>query len=134
MKCDRLYMKRNVGGRGLLSVSECVESERRMLNHYLASSEENLLKYVAKEKGLVNGEVESKEDSKKKANEKKEAIREMKLHGQFEEETEEIKNRTQAALVGGLCGRRMLNHCAIPAPEVFVSCFVSSSCLEVLSS
>ena len=71
MKCDRLYIKRNVGGRGLLSVSECDESERRMLNHYLASSEENLLKYVAKEKGLVNDEVESKEDSKKKANEKK---------------------------------------------------------------
>ena len=73
MKCDRLYMKRNVGGRGLLSVSECFDSERRMLNHYLASSEENLLKYVAEEKGLgvVNDEVESKEDFKKKANEKK---------------------------------------------------------------
>ena len=89
---DRLYMKKNVGGRGLLSVSECVKSERRMLNHYLVSSEENLLKNVAMEVGLVNGEVESKEDFKKrKVNEKKEAIREMKLHGEFEKETEEIK-------------------------------------------
>ena len=44
------------------------------------------------EMGLVNGEVESKEDFKKrKANEKKEAIREVKLHGQLEKETEEIK-------------------------------------------
>ena len=51
-------MKRNVGGRGLLPVSECVESERRMLNHYLASSEENMLKYVAIEMAQVNSKVE----------------------------------------------------------------------------
>ena len=50
------------------------------------------MKYVAVEMGLVNGEVESKEDFKKrKGNEKREAIREMKLSGQFERETEEIK-------------------------------------------
>ena len=26
-------------------------------------------------------------------------------------------NRTRATLVEGLCGRQMLNHCAIPAPQ-----------------
>ena len=29
----------------------------------------------------------------------------------------ESGNRTRATLVGGLCGRQMLNHCAIPAPR-----------------
>ena len=41
---------------------------------------------------LVSDEIESKEEFKERnANEKKRAIREMKLHGQFEIETEEIK-------------------------------------------
>ena len=29
----------------------------------------------------------------------------------------ESGNRTRATLVGGLRGRQMLNHCAIPAPQ-----------------
>lgn len=47
---------------------------------------------MAKEMKLVSDEIESKEEFKERnANEKKQAIREMKLHGQFERETEEIK-------------------------------------------
>ena len=30
----------------------------------------------------------------------------------------ESRNRTRATLVGGLRGRQMLNHCAIPAPQL----------------
>ena len=31
----------------------------------------------------------------------------------------ESGNRTRATLVGGLHGRQMLNHCAIPAPHIY---------------
>ena len=33
----------------------------------------------------------------------------------------ESRNRTRATLVGGLRGRQMLNHCAIPAPLDIIS-------------
>lgn len=73
-------------------MSQCVESERRMLHHYIVNGKEELLRHVAKEMKLVSDEIESKEEFKERnANAKKKAIREMKLHGQFERETEEIK-------------------------------------------
>ena len=39
----------------------------------------------------------------------------------------ESGNRTRATLVGGLHGRQMLNHCAIPAPRVLLTSLLSSS-------
>ena len=41
---DRLYMKRNVGGRGLIGVQFCVESEEHGLKDYVLASEEWMLK------------------------------------------------------------------------------------------
>ena len=41
---DRLYMKRNVGGRGLIGVQFCVESEEHGLKEYVLASEEWMLK------------------------------------------------------------------------------------------
>ena len=41
---DRLYMKRNVGGRGLIGVQFCVESEEHGLREYVLASEEWMLK------------------------------------------------------------------------------------------
>ena len=38
----------------------------------------------------------------------------------------ESGNRTRATLVGGLHGRQMLNHCAIPAPPLHQDCRVQS--------
>ena len=38
----------------------------------------------------------------------------------------ESGNRTRAILVGGLRGRRMLNHCAIPAPQLEGTCAMAS--------
>ena len=44
---DRLYLKRNVGGRGLISVEECVRKEELGLCEYVRSSDEWMLKVVA---------------------------------------------------------------------------------------
>ena len=45
---DRLYLKRNEGGRGLTSVEECVKMEEKGLSEYVKASEEPMLKEVVK--------------------------------------------------------------------------------------
>ena len=40
---DRLYMKRKEGGRGLISVEQCVKGEENSLGFYVANSEELLI-------------------------------------------------------------------------------------------
>ena len=85
-------MKRKNGGRGLIGIEECVASEQRSLNYYLANSEEILLKFIATESGLVKDNIETKEVYKKRIEaEKKGHIEGMKLHGQFERETKDLK-------------------------------------------
>ena len=44
---DRLYMKRQIGGRGLISVEECVRKEELGLCEYVKASDEWMLKVVA---------------------------------------------------------------------------------------
>ncbi|XP_047475423.1 uncharacterized protein LOC125029527 [Penaeus chinensis] len=46
---DRLYIPRKEGGRGLLSIVECVENEEHSLSLYVDQSEEMLLKLVKSE-------------------------------------------------------------------------------------
>ena len=43
----RLYIKRKEGGRGLISVEDCVKMERANLKSYVSEREEWLLKEVA---------------------------------------------------------------------------------------
>lgn len=52
---DRLYLKRRDGGRGLISVSDCVREEERSLWEYVRCSKEWMLKVVGE--GLVEGET-----------------------------------------------------------------------------
>lgn len=44
---DRFYINRKNGGRGLISIQDCVENKRRILKEYLANSVEDLLRYMA---------------------------------------------------------------------------------------
>ena len=46
---DGLYIPRTQGGRGLLSVKDCVELERSNLFNYAANNNERLLKAVTEE-------------------------------------------------------------------------------------
>ena len=44
---DRLYVKRKEGGRGLISVEQCIREEENSLGFYVANSEENLIRGVS---------------------------------------------------------------------------------------
>ena len=88
----RLYMKRKEGGRGLISIEDCVASERRTLDLYIASSEEVLLQHVARVNQLEKENIENKKVYLERiAKEKKEKVKSMPLHGQFERQTEKKK-------------------------------------------
>ena len=49
---DRLYIPRLDGGRGLLSIADCVETEEQNLSLYLDQSEERLLRFSKSERIL----------------------------------------------------------------------------------
>ena len=60
---DRLYLPRAQGGRGLLSVKDCVELERSNLFDYAANSNERLLKAATEELQLrTNIDAKNKEE------------------------------------------------------------------------
>ncbi len=84
---DRLYMKRKDGGRGLISVEECVESEVKSLGEYVAKSEEWMLKEVAKVSKIGEGH----DDYRKRVDrERKERLQGKKVHGRFMEDVREV--------------------------------------------
>ena len=70
---DRLYIKRKVGGRGLMSV-ECCVREENSLGCYVANSEENLIKgvYAAEtintEDTVSSGELKKQKEQERKKN------------------------------------------------------------------
>ena len=84
---DRLYVKRSQGGRGLISVDDCVSVEVGSLHRYAKDSKEKLLVAVQNENILDERE-------------KKERIRQERLnscrgktsHGQFVKGTENIRD------------------------------------------
>ena len=84
---DRLYIKRAEGGRGMISVEDCVEIETNSLHQYIIESKEKLLKGV-KDEGIL-GEGMSKEDVAEK---RKNQYKEKPLHGQYVRSTEEIRD------------------------------------------
>lgn len=85
---DRLYMKREVGGRGLISVEECVRAEELGLCDYVAYSDEWMLKVVGTR---LDGDAEPKLDFKKRmADGRKDRLLEKKLHGKFFKETKDV--------------------------------------------
>ena len=43
---DRLYVKRKEGGRGLISLERWIREEEKILEFYVANSEENLIRGV----------------------------------------------------------------------------------------
>ena len=86
---SRLYLKRRDGGRGLISVEDCVEGERKGLNEYVTASKEEMVMCVKKE-GILN-EEESRAAFKKRVKlERMEDWKTKSLHGQFFRDTEGI--------------------------------------------
>ena len=58
---DRLYMKRKEGGRGLMSVMECVRGEEIGLKEYVVASDEWMLKVVGENVQVGESKVEFKQ-------------------------------------------------------------------------
>ena len=89
----RIYIKRRYGGRGLISVEECCAAELRRIDFYLVNSEEELLKVVARLEKLGKDKIESKKDYNNRIEQgKMDQLRSMKLHGQFERDTDDKKS------------------------------------------
>ena len=101
---DRLYMKRKVGGRGLISVEECVRAEEKGLREYVMDSDEWMLKVVAN--GMVAGE--SKMTYQRRLETKRaEDTRTKKIHGKFFRETDPVADeRSWQWMKGGFLDKR----------------------------
>ena len=84
---DRLYLKRAAGGRGLLSVEDCVNIEVGSPFRYIGESKERLLRFVSDENILEEGptKIEVSEDRMSKYKNKA-------LHGQYETATEQARD------------------------------------------
>ena len=78
---DRLYLKRKDGGRGLISVYDCVKLEEENLLKYVTDSDEWMLQKVL-EHGIVEGNAQA---DYKKATElkRKDSLLAKPLHGRF---------------------------------------------------
>ena len=67
---DRLYIPRSDGGRGLLSVEDCVEEEKCILSKYAPQNKETLFKTAAAkfnlEKYIVNVSKKEKKENRLK--------------------------------------------------------------------
>ena len=88
---DRLYIPRVQGGRGLLSVKDCVELERSNLFDYAANNSKRLLKTATEELQLrtkINGK-----NKEERENEIQAARKEKAMHGQFLRETEGMQDQ-----------------------------------------
>ena len=58
---NRIYMKRKEGGRGLISVEQCVKGEENSLGFYVANSEELLIRGVC-----ASGTIQTEEQWRRK--------------------------------------------------------------------
>ena len=89
----KIYIKRRYEGRGLISVDKCCAAELRSIDFYLANSEEELLKVVARLEKLGKDKIESKKDYNNRIEQEKvDQLRSMKLHGQFGRDTDDKKS------------------------------------------
>ena len=85
---SRLYLPRSEGGRGLLSVSDSVNIERRSLQCRVSSTQEKLLKVA--QKYIKADELGPKEYKNQRREERTRDWQEKPLHGRFLRCTEEV--------------------------------------------
>ena len=85
---DRLYIPRNNGGRGMISVGDCVEMERESLKKCVEDSNERLLKTL-KGEGILGDGMTKKEILKKRG---KNFIKKP-FHSQFMKEIDEVRSQ-----------------------------------------
>ena len=85
----RLYVPRKEGGRGLISIEDCVESVVRGLEVYVHGSEERLIQAA---RGIKIDGLEAASALKRSKKEKRlEDWEEKVLHGQYLRQTKEVR-------------------------------------------
>ena len=95
----RLYMKRKEGGRGLMSVMECVRGEEIALKEYVVASGEWMLKVVGENVQVGESKVEFK---KKVAKKRVDDLGKTKMHGKWWEGVKDVADgRSWQWLRGG---------------------------------
>ena len=85
---ERLYLKRKVGGRGMIGIEDCINLEISSLASYVENSEELLLKAVASEKIL---KLESPINAETIHKSHEVMWKSKRLHWQFDKATREVK-------------------------------------------
>ena len=86
---DRLYLPRSEGGRGLLSIEECVNIEKRSLGLYLKENEDEWLRN-AWEEGLIEENEHPKAYKEKTSKTRMERWQNKPMHGQFLRDTKNL--------------------------------------------
>ena len=100
----RLYIKRKQGGRGLMSVKDCVRAEEISLKEYVVGSEEWMLKVVASNVEVDETKAEYVERVDR---ERMEEVVEKRMHGKFFRDITEVADeRTWQWLRAGYMAKR----------------------------
>lgn len=99
---NRLYLPRCEGGRGLQSIAQCVEEDKRSLADYIKNSKERILSKV-KDANLIKSEGNKKEFKKKMMSDRTNEWKAMPLYGQYPRQVENItkKEETYQWLITG---------------------------------
>ena len=87
----RLYVPRKEGGRGLISVEDCVNQAGILLETYVQSSEEKILKAVRR-KGFETKKRLPVSFKERRRTENTQGWKEMALYGQFARQSEDLRN------------------------------------------
>ena len=85
----RLYLPREEGGRGLKSIEQTVEEDKKGIVEYLVKSDEDILRKVVTEK-IIKAEGNVDDYKKEMQTERLKEWKEKALHGQFLHDTEAI--------------------------------------------
>ena len=87
---DKLYIPRKEGGRGLISIEDCVELAVRGLELYVHGSEERLIQAARGDKidGLEAASVLKRSKNEKRLKDWEEKV----LHGQYFRQTKKIRS------------------------------------------
>lgn len=126
---DRLYMKRKDGGRGLMSVEQCVRSEEAGLREYVMASDEWMLKVVAEEMPVGETKVMYKKRVEK---ERMDRLMAKKLHGKFFNDMKNVADRERSWqwLKGGFVDKRTEGFVCAAQENVLTTRFYCATVLK----
>ena len=115
---DRLYISSSGGGKGLLSLEECISAEKRSLEQYLKMNEDEWLRSEWEE-GLIKEDEDLKVYRERTSKPRMEEWQSKPMHGQFLRQTKDLStNDTWQWLQRGELkkrGRRDDNSCTRPS-------------------